>query len=396
MAEQPIRGPLHRALARVERSVTLPFREAHGGEHHDRLLAVTCGWSSNLNPCPPDGIVEVRVFHVLEDPLHANLRRGVLHRDCRPLAPILTEAHAHQLIHDLLVRGHGGRLLFAWASLRQLLLPRLEPRAPVALQRDFVWNVHVDLHFARPPARVHVIPPEIHDQIRGERLEPNRSRGCRLPHHGRGVKVVQHLLLSKAVQAGLEGNVRNDFGFLRPFCFLQLQLLVLPLFVLPDLLQVRGLVEGNAECQHVVLPLLVHDLLALAALKPVLELEGEVGRSPFEGFGQEAAIRPLCPGHLLQEVLEEFDGILLPRGRKFGVAPTDQRLEHVRRHAQSAVALLFLLLPRHALGEYEGSRQLGHLHHQGALGLLAAGRRRRRRGLGGECIEDALGVSRVG
>mmetsp|Transcript_38721 Transcript_38721/g.111916 ORF Transcript_38721/g.111916 Transcript_38721/m.111916 type:complete len:311 (-) Transcript_38721:606-1538(-) len=140
------------------------------------------------------------------------------------------------------------------------------------------------------------------------------------------------------------------------------------------LVEVVGVVQLDGQPEHCVSVPGVGDAAAAAGLHhPLLDRELEEGGEGVPSLEPRAERRALGPRQLLEEVLQELRGVLLPARAEFRVVPADQRAEHTRGNQQLWVAFVFALLQRWRIAvRVQGVCQLGH------LGDEVRGRLRRR------------------
>jgi hypothetical protein len=115
----------------------------------DLHSAATTARSSLVN----NGVVEVSVFHVSEDPLARRLGPALPCRLDGPLAPVLRKPHRHELLHhghiDRRSSSGGGSSSSGWSIVWHQHLVRGRPRGAIGLEVQRLWdgnfNFHLDL-----------------------------------------------------------------------------------------------------------------------------------------------------------------------------------------------------------------------------------------------------------
>mmetsp|Transcript_16559 Transcript_16559/g.47121 ORF Transcript_16559/g.47121 Transcript_16559/m.47121 type:complete len:219 (+) Transcript_16559:609-1265(+) len=218
MAEEPVRSAFEVAVALLQSQLRRVLLKTHAAQHRYRL------WVSSTSPSSTSptgsgargrGLCKVRVFHVLEHPLHGLLGASVLDRDQGLLAPVLVKAHRDQLHQELGVRLDAlaraspacgcGRLV----AFRKLRLTRLQTCPPELAQIEGPRHRHAALELLRHPVVPDDVPLELNNQVPREGGHLGGDHRLATPL-GRGRVKVVHLLgrPERGSQAGVERDHR--------------------------------------------------------------------------------------------------------------------------------------------------------------------------------------------
>mmetsp|Transcript_12809 Transcript_12809/g.28218 ORF Transcript_12809/g.28218 Transcript_12809/m.28218 type:complete len:347 (-) Transcript_12809:924-1964(-) len=312
--------------------------------------------------------IDVWIFTVFEEPGAGCFGPRVVDGEAGTFGRILTDAHGDQLGDDHFIcfwsrswRRSGATIIrLFWHLLFSWLKPL--PSKMLQIQCFRHWNLAVQL--GRTPLLIDVISAELHQQIPGHRRHPSRLGRCTTS------ELDTLLLCCQPRQASRELNQwLGLFDTFRLQLLWVLLVLFMRCFVGRHLSQILSILQLYWYSKHGFLRSAVLHSSAAAALLHSL-FHGEIehaggGAIPYDPRTQSAA---LGTRQLLQEVLNEFGGILLPGGGKLRMPTSNQGAEHLWRHDVLGIFFILSVLQRWSIAwAVQAIRQLGDLADQVVL-----------------------------